>query len=65
MDTMYATYFDLKITTVDDYLMDGLHYNEKGRQIYATVLSHFIKKTMGTDDSEQPYLEINNFEFNK
>ncbi len=65
MDTMYATYFDLKITTVDDYLTDGLHYNEKGRQIYATVLANFIKKTMGISDEEQPYLEINGFEFAK
>ena len=63
MDTMYATYFDLKITTVDDYLSDGLHYNEKGRQIYATILSRFIKKTMGEKDIEIPYLEINDFEF--
>ncbi len=63
MDTMYATYFDLKITTVDDYLSDGLHYNEKGRQIYATALAHFIKKTMGIDDPELQYMEIGNFEY--
>ena len=64
MDTMYATYFDLKITTVDDYLQDGLHYKEKGRQIYSKALAHFIKKTMGINDPELEYMEINTFSFN-
>ncbi len=65
MDTMYATYFDLKITTVDDYLQDGLHYKEKGRQIYATALAHFIKKALGQDDGELSYMEINDFTYGK
>ena len=65
IDTMYATWFDLKNTTVDDYLSDGLHYKERGRQIYATTLAHFIKKTVGIDDGELPYLEINTFSFGK
>ncbi len=63
IDTMYATWFDLKITTVDDYLSDGLHYKEKGRQIYAKTLAHFIKKTVGIDDGELAYMEIGNFSF--
>ncbi len=64
IDTMYATWFDLKITTVDEYLSDGLHYKEKGRQIYAKTLAHFIKKTVGIDDDELQYMEINTFSFN-
>ncbi|WP_029323126.1 SGNH/GDSL hydrolase family protein [Butyrivibrio sp. AE3004] len=63
MDSMYASQFDLKIETVDDYLSDGLHYNEKGRQVYAAVLAHRIQKLRGLDDSEMPYVEINNFDF--
>ena len=63
IDTMYATWFDLKITTADSYLMDGLHYNERGRQIYAKTLSHFIKKLSGHDEGELGYIEINNFTF--
>jgi hypothetical protein len=63
IDTMYSTYFDLKITTVDDYLIDGLHYNEKGRQIYATTIAHFINKMLGVKVPELPYMEINSFTF--
>ncbi len=63
IDTMYSTYFDLKITTVEDYLMDGLHYNEKGRQIYATTIAHFINKMLGVKVPELPYMEINSFTF--
>ncbi len=63
MDSMYASQFDLKMETIDDYLVDGLHYNEKGRQIYAAVLAHRIQKLRGLDDSEMPYIEINNFDF--
>ncbi len=62
-DSMYASQFDLKIETAEDYLADGLHYNEKGRQIYAAVLAHTIQKLRGKDDSEMPYLEINSFDF--
>lgn len=62
-DSMYASQFDLKIETAEDYLADGLHYNEKGRQIYAAVLAHTIQKLRGRDDSEMPYLEINTFDF--
>lgn len=62
-DSMYASQFDLKIETAEDYLADGLHYNEKGRQIYAAVLAHTIQKLRGRDDSEMPYLEINSFDF--
>ena len=61
--SMYASQFDLKIETAEDYLADGLHYNEKGRQIYAAVLAHTIQKLRGRDDSEMPYLEINTFDF--
>jgi hypothetical protein len=64
LDTMYATYYDLKITTFEDYLADGLHYKEIGRQVYATVLAHFLNKSLGRDDSELPYIEINSFTYN-
>lgn len=64
LDTMYATYFDLKITTFEDYLADGLHYKEVGRQVYATVLAHFLNKSLGRDDAELPYIEINSFTYN-
>ncbi|WP_026526798.1 SGNH/GDSL hydrolase family protein [Butyrivibrio sp. VCD2006] len=63
MDSMYASMFDLKLETVEDYLSDGLHYNEKGRQIYSAVLAHLIQKVRGKDDSEMPYLEFNGFDF--
>ena len=63
VDTMYATYFDLKATTVDSYLSDGLHYKELGRQIYATTIAHFINKALGTDPEPMSYIEIDNFSF--
>lgn len=62
-DSMYASQFDLKNETAQDYLSDGLHYTEKGRQIYAAVLAHTIQKLRGKDDSEMPYLEINSFDY--
>ena len=63
LDSMYASMFDLKMETYEDYLSDGLHYTEKGRQIYSAVLAHLIQKLRGKDDSEMPYLEINTFDF--
>lgn len=63
VDTMYATYFDLRTTTVDDYLSDGLHYKESGRQIYATTIAHFINKALGIDPEPLSFMEINNFQF--
>ena len=63
IDTMYATYFDLKTTTVDSYLSDGLHYKEVGRQIYATTIAHFINKSLGTDPEPMSFIEIDNFSF--
>ncbi|WP_408070073.1 SGNH/GDSL hydrolase family protein [Butyrivibrio sp. JL13D10] len=62
-DTMYASQFDLKIETAEMYLADGLHYTEKGRQIYAAVLAHTIQKLRGKDVGDMPYLEINSFDF--
>ena len=63
LDAMYASMFDLKMETYEDYLTDGLHFSEKGRQIYSAVLAHLIQKVRGKDDSEMPYLEYNGFDF--
>ncbi len=63
LDAMYASMFDLKQETYEDYLSDGLHFTEKGRQIYASVLAHLIQKVRGKDEGEIPYFEINSFDF--
>lgn len=61
IDTMFRTYFDLYLPSVDDYLADGLHYSVTGRQIYATVLAHMIDKMNGETDSVQEFINFNTF----
>ena len=63
IDTMFRSYFNLYMDTIDEYLIDGLHYTEKGRQIYATVVAHFINKDLGYDLEPQEYLKIDEFTF--
>lgn len=63
LDSMYASMFDLKMETFEDYLSDGLHYTEKGRQIYSAVLAHLIEKVRGKEVEDLPYFTINNFDF--
>ncbi|MBE5833954.1 MAG: hypothetical protein E7309_04895 [Butyrivibrio sp.] len=64
LDTYYGTRFDLSIYTFDKYTTDGIHLNNTGRQIYATVLARYIKLTLGTAQGSWEYpLTIDNFEF--
>lgn len=65
LDTYYGTTFDLSVYTYDKYTTDGIHLNNTGRQIYATVLSRYINLALGTAEGEWTYpFTIANFEFN-
>lgn len=64
LDTYYGSAFDLSIYTYDKYTTDGIHLNNTGRQIYATVLSRHIKLALGTAEGEWTYpFTIDNFVF--
>lgn len=65
LDTYFGSKFDLSVYTYDQYTTDGIHLNNTGRQIYATVLSRYINLALGTAEGEWTYpFTIANFEFN-
>lgn len=63
IDTYYGTEFDLNGYSVDSYTEDGLHFNETGRQIYATVIAHYINKLKYDDVEELDVIQISKFTF--
>ncbi|MCR4903661.1 MAG: SGNH/GDSL hydrolase family protein [Butyrivibrio sp.] len=64
IDAYYGSEFDLNAYTIDDYTIDGLHFDQKGRYIYATVVSHYINKDLGVDTEELDTIIFNRFEYN-
>ena len=63
IDTYYGSEFDLSAYSVDDYTEDGLHFNEVGRQIYATVISHYINKLRYGNVEEMDVIQLSKFTF--
>ena len=41
-DGMYRTKFDLYLDTADQYLIDGVHFTLRGRQIIGRLLAHYV-----------------------
>ncbi|MBQ9590291.1 MAG: SGNH/GDSL hydrolase family protein [Butyrivibrio sp.] len=63
-DTMFRTYCDLYLDTVDQYLMDNLHLNLLGRQVFSRLLAHIPNWRMGYEPYaylETDIIQIENF----
>ncbi len=62
-DAYHGKFMDLDTYTADDYLMDdGIHLTQRGRKIFAAVVTHLINRQLGLDDTylDNPY-KIENY----
>lgn len=65
LDAAFDTMIDINGYTARDYLMDGIHLTEKGRQAYALALSYIIARDRGWTDRQIEQIEINNLDANR
>ena len=62
-DAYHGRFMDLDTYTAHEYLMDdGIHLSQRGRKVFAAVVTHLINRQLGLDDTylDNPY-KIDNY----